>query len=155
MMQIPPIPEGMNCLIPHLVVKNAKKAIEFYKEAFKAEEMHCMEMPNGKVMHAALRIAGQVLFLADEMKSGPKAPRKTKTSPLMLHLYVGDADMVFKRALELGAKEMMPVSDTFWGERYGQLQDPFGHHWSISTQVEMVTPEQMAERAKEFMAAHK
>lgn len=156
MMQIPPIPEGKNCLIPHLVVKDGDKALSFYKEAFKAEEMHCMKAPNGKIMHAALRISGQVLYVCDEMKNGPKAPRKAnKTSPMMLHLYVGDADLVFERALELGAKEVMPLSDTFWGERYGQIQDPSGHFWSISTQIEMLTAEQMGERAKEWMAANK
>ena len=154
-MQIPPIPEGMNCLIPHLVVKNAKKAMEFYTNAFAAEVLNMMETPDGKVMHASLRIAGQVMFLCDEMKKGPKAPRKSKNAALTLHLYVGDADMVFERALKLGASETMGLSDTFWGERYGRLVDPFGHHWSISTQIEMLTPAQMAERAKEMMTATK
>lgn len=149
-MNVNPIPEGMNMLIPHLVVKNATKAIEFYQQAFAAEVTHRMMTPDGKkVMHAGLKIAGQDLFLCDEMK-GNKAPNKNQSS-VTLHLYVGDADMVFNRALKLGAKELMPLQNTFWGDRYGQLKDPFGHQWAIAAKVEEVTPEEMLQRSQQMM----
>ncbi len=147
-MNVNPIPEGMNMLIPHLVVKDATKAIEFYQQAFHAEVCNRMMTPDGKkIMHASLKIAGQDLFLCDEMKDN-KAPGKT--TPVTLHLYVGNADKVFNRAVELGAKELMPLENTFWGDRYGQFKDPFGHVWAIATKVEDVTPAEMLERSKEL-----
>lgn len=153
-MNVKPIPEGMNMITPHLVVKNGDKAIEFYKRAFMAQEMHRMTMPGSKkIMHACIQIAGQNIFLCDEMK-GAKAP-KNGGSGMHLHLYVGDADKVFYRAIEHGAKQMMPLENTFWGDRYGMIVDPFGHTWAIATHVEDVTPEEMKRRGEKMMAGVK
>jgi uncharacterized glyoxalase superfamily protein PhnB len=144
-----PIPAGQHTITPHLIIKGAAEAIEFYKKAFGAEEISCMRFPgpNGteKIGHAALQIGDSRLFLADEFPQqggiGPGA-----TSPVTLHLYVTDADASFARAVEAGAKVKMPLANMFWGDRYGQLIDPFGHHWSIAEHLEDLTPEQMRQR---------
>jgi len=150
-----PIPAGHHTLTPHLIIKGASEAIEFYKKAFGAEELSRMPFPgpNGtvKIGHAALQIGDSILFLADEFPNqggfGPGA-----TSPVTLHLYVADANASFARAVEAGAKVKMPLADMFWGDRYGQLVDPFGHHWSIAEHLEDLTPEQMQERMVSMFA---
>jgi PhnB protein len=144
-----PIPDGQHAITPHLVIKGASEAIEFYKRAFGAEELHRMPMPgpDGQVRlgHAALQIGDSRLFLADEFPEyGSNGPNGS--SPVSIHLYVTDANAVFARAVEAGATVTMPLADMFWGDRYGKLVDPFGHHWSIATHLEDLTPEQMAER---------
>jgi uncharacterized glyoxalase superfamily protein PhnB len=144
-----PIPEGFHTITPHLVIKGASEAIEFYKRAFGAEEICRMPMPGNdgqmKIGHAELRIGDSVLFLADEFPSyGSVGPGDT--SPVSLHLYVTDVDASYSRAVEAGAKATMPVADMFWGDRYGKLVDPFGHNWSMATHKEDLTPEQMEER---------
>jgi PhnB protein len=144
-----PIPDGQHAITPHLVIKGASEAIEFYKRAFGAEELHRMPMPgpDGQVRlgHAALQIGDSRLFLADEFPEyGSNGPNGS--SPVSIHLYVTDANAVFGRAVEAGATVTMPLADMFWGDRYGKLVDPFGHHWSIATHLEDLTPEQMAER---------
>lgn len=137
-------------MTPHLVVKNAKKAIDFYKHVFCAEEQHCMMTPDGKsVMHAALNIAGQTLFVADACGQS-KAPGRNGSS-IGIHLYVGDVDMIFHRAIEFGAKEVMAPMNAFWGDRFSKVKDPFGIHWEIATHVEDVAPEDMAVRAEKMM----
>ena len=144
-----PIPEGYRTITPHLVIKGAAEAIEFYKRAFGAEELCRMPMPgaNGhvKVGHAELQIGDSRLFLADEFpEQGSSAPNGS--SPVSIHLYVTDADAVFGQAVAAGATVSMPLADMFWGDRFGKLVDPFGHHWSIATHQEDPTPEQMQER---------
>lgn len=143
------IPAGHHALTPHLVAKGAAEAIEFYKRAFGAEELSRMPMPDKdgqeKVGHAELRIGDSRLFLADEFPDyGSVGPNGS--SPVTLHLYVTDADEAFARAVEAGATVSMPLADQFWGDRYGKLVDPFGHHWSIAEHLEDLTPEQMMER---------
>ncbi len=149
-MNTKPVPEGVSLLSPQLVVKNASKAIDFYKNVFCAEEMYVTKTPDGKqILHAGLRIAGQSLYLSDPLM-GQKAPGKGG-SVVSLHLYVGDADKVFRRALENGAEEVTPLENAFWGDRWGRIKDPFGIHWDIATHIEDVTPELVTQRAEKMM----
>jgi PhnB protein len=138
------IPEGMHTVTPHLVCAGAAEAIEFYKKAFNATETARMPGPNGKLMHAAVRIGDSTVMLVDEMPEyGSLGPKALKGTPVVVHLYVEDADAFAKRAAEAGAKITMPVTEMFWGDRYGQLEDPFGHRWSVATHVRDVSPEEM------------
>jgi PhnB protein len=144
-----PIPEGQHALTPYLVVKGASEAIDFYKRAFGAEELCRMPFPGPdgqvKLGHAAVRIGDSQLFLADEFPEyGSLGPNGK--SPVTIHMYVTDADAVFDRAVAEGATVSMPLADMFWGDRFGKLVDPFGHHWSIAEHLEDLTPEQMQER---------
>ena len=144
MAQVKPIPEGMHSLTPHLVCAGAADAIEFYKKAFGATEGGRLSGPDGKLMHAMLHIGDSALMLVDEMRDcnalGPKA---LKGSPVTIHLYVEDVDACVERAVAAGAKITMPVEDMFWGDRYGRLEDPFGHQWSVATHKREVSPEEM------------
>jgi uncharacterized glyoxalase superfamily protein PhnB len=144
-----PIPEGFRTITPHLVIKGAAEAIEFYKRAFGAEELCRMPMPGSdgqsRLGHAELQIGDSKLFLADECPEyGSVGPNGS--SPVSLHLYVTDADAIFDQAVAAGATVSMPLANMFWGDRFGKLVDPFGHHWSIATHLEDPTPEQMKER---------
>ena len=144
-----PIPDGHRTITPHLVIKGASEAIEFYKRAFGAEELLRMPFPgpDGRVKlgHASLQIGDSRLYLADECPEyGSTGPNGH--SPVTIHLYVTDADAAFTRAVEAGATVRMPLADMFWGDRYGKVVDPFGHHWSIAAHLEDLTPEQMQER---------
>jgi PhnB protein len=135
-----PIPDGMHTVTPHLVCAGASDAIEFYKKAFDATEISRLPAPDGKLMHASIRIGDSTLMLVDEApQHGMLGPKSLKGSPVIIHLYVNDADAVAARAAAAGAKITMPVSEMFWGDRYGQLEDPFGHHWSVATHVRDVT----------------
>jgi PhnB protein len=138
------VPEGMHTVTPHLVCAGAADAIEFYKKAFNATETARMAGPNGKLMHAAVRIGDSVVMLVDEMPEyGSLGPKSLKGTPVTVHLYVEDADTFVKRAAEAGAKITMPVAEMFWGDRFGQIEDPFGHRWSVATHVRDVSPEDM------------
>jgi uncharacterized glyoxalase superfamily protein PhnB len=138
-------------LIPHLVCEGAADAIEFYKKAFDAVELMRLPGENGRIMHAALKIGESTLMLADDFPDyGGLGPKALKGSPVTLHLYSPDVDAAFKQAIEAGATVRMEVADMFWGDRYGQVTDPFGHHWSIATHVKDVTPEEMAEAMKQM-----
>jgi uncharacterized glyoxalase superfamily protein PhnB len=142
-----PIPGGLPGVIPHLTVAGCAAAIEFYKKAFGAEECSRALTPDGRaIMHASIKIGESVIFLNDEMMS--KGPKALGGTPVALHLYVGDADRWFQRAVDAGAQVVMPLADMFWGDRYGQLEDPFGHRWSIATHKEDVSDVEMRERAK-------
>ena len=146
---VKPIPEGMHSLTPHLVCAGAAQAIEFYKKAFNAVEGGCMDGPDGKVMHAMVRIGDSPLMLVDEMpEHGALGPKSLKGSPVTIHLYVKDADATVKQAVAAGAKVTMPLADMFWGDRYGQLEDPFGHHWSVATHLQDLTDAQIREGMK-------
>ena len=132
---VQPIPAGHENLIPHLVCDPCSEAIEFYKKAFGAKELFRMPFPgsNGdvKLGHAELEIGNSKLFLADEFpQQGGLGPQDGR-SPVSIHLYVPDADATFNQAVEAGATVVMPPADMFWGDRYGKLVDPFGHHWEI------------------------
>jgi PhnB protein len=138
------IPDGMHTVTPHLICANASAAIEFYKKAFNATETSRLPGPAGRLMHASLRIGDSAVMLVDEMpEHGALGPKSLKGSPVAIHLYVEDADAVAAQAVAAGAKVTMPVTDMFWGDRYGQLEDPFGHRWSIATHVRDVTPAEM------------
>jgi PhnB protein len=144
-----PIPAGHHTITPHLIVKGASEAIEFYKRAFGAEELSRMPFPGPdgqmKLGHAELQIGSSRLFLADEFpQQGATGP--SGSSPVTIHMYVTDADAVFDRAVKAGATVQMPPADMFWGDRYARVVDPFGHHWSIATHLEDLTPEQMQQR---------
>ena len=148
------IPEGVSSVVPYLCIRGAKKAIEFYKAAFGAEVMSMMPMGPSLIGHADLKIAGSRVYLADEMPrfGALQSPKTLKGSSANIHLWVEDCDAVFARAVGAGAKVAMPLTDQFWGDRYGMVSDPFGHIWAISTHKEDLTPEEMARRGEEAMA---
>jgi uncharacterized glyoxalase superfamily protein PhnB len=152
MSEVKPIPEGMNTVTPHLVCRGAGRAIEFYKKAFGAQEIGRMDMPEGgKVLHAAIRIGNSVIMLIDEFPEwNTVGPQTLNGSPVTIHLYVENAELVFTRAVQAGATVIMPLEDMFWGDRYGKLQDPFGHTWSIATHTRDVSHEEMTQAAKEM-----
>jgi len=144
MSQVKPIPDGMRTVTPHLVCAGAAEAIDFYKKAFRAEDLARMPGPNGKLMHAQIQIGDSIVMLVDEFTEwGSFSPKSLKGSPVTIHLYVEHADGVFERAIAAGAKAKMPMSDMFWGDRYGVVEDPFGHYWSIATHMRDVSPEEM------------
>jgi PhnB protein len=150
--QVRPIPEGFHTLTPHLICSGAADALTFYTKAFGAVETSRMPGPNGKLMHAQMRVGDSVFMLADDFPDyGSVGPSALKNTPVYLHLYVEDVDAAFARAVEAGAKPIMPVSDMFWGDRYGQLEDPFGHRWSIATHKRDMTPEQMRAEMEQSM----
>jgi PhnB protein len=151
-MTVEAIPKGYHTLTPYMTVRDAARAIEFYKQAFGAVEKGVMPAPDGKIMHAELIIGDSVFMLADEFPQyGSMSPLSTGGSGMGLHIYVEDVDSAFDRAVKAGAKVDMPVSDMFWGDRYGKLSDPFGHKWSIATHKADLTMEEMAEGAKAMM----
>lgn len=143
-----PIPPDKDCFIPHLCCSPCSEAIEFYKKAFGAEEVYCLLVPGGKrVMHAELRIDGKPFFLVDDFPEycGGKAshPLALGGTPVTVHRFVADCDAAVQRAVDAGATLLMPVQDMFWGDRYGAVVDPFGHKWSLATQIKDVSPDEM------------
>ena len=147
------VPENLTAVTPHLVVAGAAQAIDWYAKAFGATEEMRMPAPDGRLMHACVRINGAAIFLVDEMKEwGAIGPKALKGSPVTIHLMVEDVDAVFDRAVKAGATVTMPVADQFWGDRYGCLEDPYGHKWSVATHVRDVSPEEM-QAAMQQMAA--
>lgn len=153
--QAKPIPDGFHTVTTHLVIRGAAKAIDFYKKAFGAQELHRMPMPGpgDRLMHAAIKIGDSIIMLADEFpEMGGLSPLSLKGTPVGLHLYVTDADASFKRALDAGATVKMPIMDQFWGDRYGVVTDPFGHQWSIATHKRDMTPQEMEKAGAEAMA---
>jgi PhnB protein len=146
-----PIPEGYSTLTPHLIIKNAGAAIDFYKKAFGATELFRMPGPGGCVMHAEMKIGNSVMMMADEFPDmGCKGPASLGGSCVTLHIYVEDVDSFYNKAIEAGATVRMPISDMPWGDRYGQFTDPFGHTWSVATHKEDVSAEECARRMAEF-----
>jgi uncharacterized glyoxalase superfamily protein PhnB len=144
-----PIPEGHEGLIPHLVCDPCSEAIEFHKNAFGAEELNRATQPGtGKIMHAALRIDGRVLFLCDDFPEfcadgQPNSPKALGGSPVTIHRYVKGCDAAIKRAEKAGATVKMPADDMFWGDRYGVIVDPFGHNWSLATHIREVSEDEL------------
>jgi len=144
-----PIPEGYHTATPHLIIKGAADAIEFYKKAFGATEIMRFPAPGGKVGHAEIKIGDSPIMLADEFpEMGYKSPQTLGGSPVSIMIYVEDVDTVFKEAIAAGAKEQRPVKDQFYGDRLETLEDPFGHVWHVSTHKEDVSMEEMEKRAK-------
>ena len=145
-------PRNMQSITAHLVVRGAAKAIEFYQRAFGAVVNRRMDDPSGKVMHAELTIGNSRLMLADEYPGmGNPAPGQDG-SPVVLNLYSDDVNALWKRATEAGATVTMPLGDQFWGDRYGQVRDPFGHAWALGQHIEDVSPEEMRRRAEAAFA---
>ena len=143
---VKPIPDGMHSVTPHLVCAGAADAIAFYKAAFGAVELSRLPAPGGKLMHGAVRIGDSVLMLVDEMPEwGALGPKALKGSPVTIHLYVADVDAAVAKAVAAGAKVTMPIADMFWGDRYGQLEDPFGHRWSVATHTRDLSPDEIAQ----------
>ncbi len=135
-------------LTPHLIVNDARSAIDFYTKAFGAAERYRMPCPKtGKVLHADLDVGGATIFLCDAFPDmGSEPPTEPGKSPVPLHLVVDDVDVWMARAAEAGATVLMPATDMFWGDRFGKLVDPYNHTWTIATPKEALTPEQMQER---------
>jgi PhnB protein len=150
-MTVKAIPEGYHNITPYLTVRDAARAIEFYKQAFGAKEKGVMKGPEGKVMHAELIIGDSIFMLADESpQQGMLSPQSTGGAGMGLHIYTDDVDSAFGRAVKAGAKVDMPVTDMFWGDRYGKLADPFGHKWSIGTHKKDVSMKEMEEAMKQM-----
>ena len=147
------VPEGTHTITAHLIARDGDKAVEFYKKAFGAEVKDVHHSPDGKVMHAELRIGDSKLLLADEFPEfGSKSPQSLGGSPVVLNIYVEDVDALFNRAVAAGATVTMPLANQFWGDRYGQVVDPFGHHWALGAHIEDVAPDELARRASAVMA---
>jgi PhnB protein len=152
-MSVQAIPKGYHTITPFMTVRDAARAIEFYKQAFGAKERGVMKGPDGKVMHAELVIGDSIIMLADEFPEfGSLSPQSTGGSGTGLHIYIEDVDSAFDRAVKAGATVEMPVADMFWGDRYGKLRDPFGHKWSIGTHKADLSVEEMKKGMDETMA---
>ncbi len=152
-MAVKAIPEGYHTLTPSITVRDAASAIEFYKKAFGAVEKGVMKGPDGKVMHAELRIGDSLIMLADEFPQfGSLSPQSIGGSGSGLHIYVEDVDSAFDRAIGAGGAVEMPVADMFWGDRFGKLVDPFGHKWSIATHTRDMSMEEIEKAQEEFMS---
>jgi PhnB protein len=144
-----PIPDGYHTVTPYLVVRGAEKAITFYQTAFGAEELVRMPSPDGKLMHAEIRIGDSVVMMADEFpEMGSKSPDALGGTSSGLMIYSDNVQQLWDRAVKAGAVVEMPLAEMFWGDRYGKLRDPFGHSWALAQHVRDVTPEEMAEAAK-------
>ncbi len=148
-----PIPDGYPRVTPYLIVDGAAAAIDFYTSVLGATERMRMEGPDGKVGHAELEIGDSVIMLADEHpEMDARGPKTVGGTPVSLHLYVEDADNIFKLAIEAGAEALRPVEDKFYGDRSGSFEDPFGHHWHVATHVEDIPPDEMSKRVAEAAA---
>lgn len=146
------IPEGYHTITPAITCKDAARAIDFYKKALGAKETTRMAGPDGRIMHAEMKIGDSMIFVSDEFPNGSAAPAAGALPSTYLFLYVDDVDSAFNKAVAAGCHPSMPVTDMFWGDRYGKLVDPFGHHWGLATHKEDVSPEEMDRRAKEWLA---
>jgi PhnB protein len=154
MSTVKPIPDGYRTVTPYLTIKGASEAIEFYKKAFGAEETARMPGPDGRLMHAEIKIGECIVMMSDEFPEyGPKgSPSSLGGTTAGILLYVPDADAAWNKAVAAGAQVVMPLDNAFWGDRYGKLKDPFGHEWSIATHIEDLTPEEMEKRMKASFA---
>jgi PhnB protein len=143
------VPEGYHTLIPQLTLDNAAQAIDWYKKALGAEEVGRGLGPDGKIMHAEIKIGGSRFFVNDVMM-GQKSPKGYGGSPASFWLYVENSDTVYSRAVDAGAKVQMPLDNQFWGDRAGCVSDPEGYSWWIATRKEDLTPTEIQQRAEEF-----
>ncbi len=151
-----PIPEGYHTATPYLIIQGAAKAIEFYKKAFGATELLCLAGPDGCIAHGEIKIGDSPIMLADEFpQMGYRGPLALGGSPVGIYLYVDNADLLFNRAVEAGAKVVKPMQDQFYGDRNGTLTDPFGHQWTIGTHTEDVSMDEINRRFEAMMKQHK
>ncbi|MDP0499203.1 MAG: VOC family protein [Verrucomicrobiota bacterium JB022] len=150
---VKPVPDWMNTITPHLTCRNAMDAIAFYEKAFGAKTLHAMQMPDGALMHAMLQFGDSHIMMNEENEQwGCFSPLSLKGSPVTIHLQVEDVDAAFARAVDAGCKVTMPLADMFWGDRYGTVEDPFGHRWSLASTIAELTPEEMQAAAAEAMS---
>lgn len=148
-----PIPEGHHTVTPSIAVHDAAAALAFYAKAFGAEEIMRMPLPDGRIMHAEIRVGSSAIMLADEIpQMGTKGPKAFGGSPVTFYVYVSNVEAAFKRAVNAGAKELMAITDMFWGDRAGQLEDPFGYRWMIAQRVKDLTPQEMKAAHEAFTA---
>ncbi len=151
-MAVKPIPEGYHTVTPYLIVKDAARAIDFYKKAFGASELLRLDCGGGKLAHAEIKIDDSPIMLADEApEMGFRGPQSIGGSPVCILLYVDDVDALTRQAIAAGAKVVRPVQDQFYGDRAGTLEDPFGHVWTIATHKEDVSPQEVHKRFEAHM----
>ncbi len=150
------VPDGFHSVTPHVIVEGAADAIEFYKRAFGAAELGRLPMPGStRLMHAAIKIGDSIVMLMDAMpEHGASGPKALGGGAIGLHIYSDDAERAFDRALKAGCTVTMPLADTFWGDRYGVLKDPFGHSWSIAQHIRDVSDAELAEGARQACPAN-
>ena len=152
------VPEGFRTVTAGLCIKGAERALAFYQQAFGAQVRSRANGPDGRIMHAEITIGDSIVFVADEfpeMSGACRSPETLKGATSGLYLYLPDVDAAFDRAVQAGAKVLMPVADMFWGDRFGQVQDPFGHIWSLATHTDDLTPEQITQRQQAHFATAK
>ena len=148
------VPTGMHSLSPHLICAGAADAVAFYQKAFDGEELVRLPGPDGKLMHACVRINGSSVMLVDENPDfGMLGPKRLHGTPVIIHLFVADVDQVIAQATAAGATVVMPATDMFWGDRYGIVEDPFGHRWSIATPQRSLTVAEIQEAARAAMSS--
>lgn len=148
-----PVPRGYHTVTPSIVVAGAAKAIDFYRKALGAEEVMRFPGPGGTIMHAEIRVGDSVVMLADEMpEQGGRSPKSYGGTPVSFFVYKDNVDAAWKRAVDAGAKEIMPLQDMFWGDRTGCLEDPFGHRWWLAQHTQDLTPEEIQRNAAEFFS---
>lgn len=151
--KVNPVPAGYHTATPYLTLSDCARAIDFYKKAFRAQEVMRMEAPGGRIGHAEIKIGDSVVMLSDEMPGGAtRSPQSLGGTSVGVFLYVTDVDSSFKQAIDAGGKSVMQPTDMFWGDRFGTLTDPFGHTWSMATHKEDIAPEEMKKRSHEAMA---
>jgi len=147
------IPDGFHTITPHLICKDAPKAIDFYKRAFDATELSRTTGPNGTIMNAQVRIGDSIFMLMEEnLEWEARSPQSLNGTPVSIHLYVEDADKTFGRAIAAGASVKCAIDDMFWGDRYGTLADPFGHSWNVATRVKDLTDAEAKRASDEFFS---
>ena len=145
---VKPIPDGMHSLTPYLTVKDAPAAIEFYRRAFGAEELLRIPGPDGRLLHASLKIGDSALMMSEEFPEwGGRGPLSLGGSPVSIHLYVEEVESAWAKAVDAGCEVTMPLEDTFWGDRFGSLRDPFGHLWSMAMCIRELTTEEIVAAA--------
>ena len=140
-----PIPEGYHSVTPHLIIRDAARALDFYRDALGSEELFRLAGPDGKLLYASIRIGDSIVMMNDEAEGQP-SPQALQGSPVILHLYTQDADALYARATRAGATVVMPLDNMPWGDRYGIVADPFGHAWAIASRVEEVSDEEVMKR---------
>ena len=147
-----PIPDGYHTVTPSFTFKDSEKALEFYKKAFNAKVLDTFPNPMGKgLMHATMQIGNSILMMGDESPNCPSV-ETTGSSPVSFFIYVADADVAFKQAVAAGCIQVMPIADMFWGDRAGNVKDPFGYQWMIATHTRDMTKDQISDEAKVFFS---
>jgi PhnB protein len=147
------IPQGYHTVTPSIVVAGAAKALDFYKKAFGAEELSRFPGPDGSIMHASFKIGDSIIMMGDEMpEQGGRGPKSIGGSPVSFFVYGENVDAAWKRAVDAGAKVVMPLADQFWGDRTGCLEDPFGHKWWLAQRIQDLSPEELRQSAENFFS---